>query len=334
MSQSEICVGNIVLHPLKPEWGPGKVLVMDGKYMIVLFRDIRESPGNPAAKKFVVSSHPLVLSGEQFDPVLDEMSWDDVKGKPAGGQKRAVAAKRAVAETPTVSRRLLSKAPVVTSWTQSRAIEAFLKQYPLGFNDPGQLADERGCKWKAHELYQASLGNGQARQLYDRNDIRTFVDRVLLLEAGTNLLSANEKTALHDGLDDDIAAYEFVAALLDLLEYPEPEPSRFAALVTAVRNLPAGLGKPDHEQWPVVTVFPFLAEPGRFMFLRPDVTKIAADRLYFNLEYDSRPNWTTFSRLHEMSLQLLEELRPHGAMDLMDVQTFIDVTGQLEAKKD
>jgi hypothetical protein len=136
--------------------------------------------------------------------------------------------------------------------------------------------------------------------------------------------------ALHDGLKDEAAAYGFVAALLDLLESPGLDESCFDGLVSAVRNLPVEQGMSDPEKWPVVTVFPFLADPGRFMFLKPDVTKLAADRLYFNLEYESRPNWTTFRRLHDMALQLLDELRPHGAKDLMDVQTFIYVTGRLE----
>jgi hypothetical protein len=322
MSQPDIVVGNIVLHPMKPEWGPGKVLVLDARNVVVFFRDIQEDRDGPATKKFLVSKQQFVLAKAQLDPVLDGVGWDAAKGGPAGGHKKAVGAKRAAPKTTTVS-----------VWSQSRAIEEFMKTFPLGFDDPIQHKEERDYKWKAHELYQASLGGGQARQLYDQNDIRTVVERLMRVEADTNLLFANETMALYDGLKDESAAYGFVAALLDLLESREPEESRFHALVTAVRNLPAEKGKSDHEKWPLVTVFPFLAEPDRFMFLKPDATKLAADRLYFNLEYDTLPNWTTFSRLHEMSLQLLEELRPYGAKDLMDVQTFIYVTGRLEAKK-
>ena len=79
--------------------------------------------------------------------------------------------------------------------------------------------------------------------------------------------------------------------------------------------------------WPVVTVFPFLADPKRFMLLKPELTKQAAQRLAFDLLYDAKPNWSTYSNLLAMSDLLMNNLREFGVRDYMDVQSFIWVVG-------
>ena len=55
----------------------------------------------------------------------------------------------------------------------------------------------------------------------------------------------------------------------------------------------------------VLTMLPFLAQPHRFMFLKPEVTQKAADRLLWNLNYTSKLNWLTYSRLLEMRRTLV-----------------------------
>ena len=63
------------------------------------------------------------------------------------------------------------------------------------------------------------------------------------------------------------------------------------------------------------------------MFLKPEVTKTAAERLGFDLLYTSTPNWGTYSRLLDMSRLLMQSLKPLGARDLIDVQSYIWMTG-------
>ena len=59
------------------------------------------------------------------------------------------------------------------------------------------------------------------------------------------------------------------------------------------------------------------------MFLKPKVTNECADRLRFNLQYSANLRWLTYRKLVEMSDWLLERLRPLGARDYIDVQSFI-----------
>ena len=55
--------------------------------------------------------------------------------------------------------------------------------------------------------------------------------------------------------------------------------------------------------WPIVTVFGFIAEPTRHVFLKPNVTRIAAARYGVSLRYHSRPNWPTYADLLELPVR-------------------------------
>lgn len=91
--------------------------------------------------------------------------------------------------------------------------------------------------------------------------------------------------------------------------------------------LPSAEGKTNPAKWTVATVLPYLAEPSRFMFLKPAVTKACAARLAYDLKYYPQLNCVTYFRLLEMSEYLLVRLQPYGARDFIDVQSFIWVIG-------
>jgi hypothetical protein len=74
-----------------------------------------------------------------------------------------------------------------------------------------------------------------------------------------------------------------------------------------------------------VTLFPFIAQPERHMLLLPSFTCEAAQRLGLDLRYQSEPNWATYAALLSSSNHLLEELKPLGARDLIDVESFLHV---------
>lgn len=57
--------------------------------------------------------------------------------------------------------------------------------------------------------------------------------------------------------------------------------------------------------------------------LKPKMIQAAAERLFLDLAYDSRPNWSTYERTLAFADSLRELLRPHHAKDLLDIQTFI-----------
>lgn len=95
--------------------------------------------------------------------------------------------------------------------------------------------------------------------------------------------------AANDGLKDGMAAARLLKAVLGFVSVPDAR--SFTSLVDAVSKLPA----PSHGSkvltWPNVTIIPFLADPTRFMVLKPTIAKRIARRLGFNLVYSSPPTW-------------------------------------------
>jgi hypothetical protein len=82
--------------------------------------------------------------------------------------------------------------------------------------------------------------------------------------------------------------------------------------------------------WPVVTVFGFIAQPDQHIFLKPNVTRVAAAQYGFDFHYSSRPSWDTYSELLELASVVRRDLRDLGPRDLIDIQSFLWVQGSEE----
>lgn len=95
-------------------------------------------------------------------------------------------------------------------------------------------------------------------------------------------------------------------------------------------GLKAGLGRGQRMR-AGQTLLPYLADPTRFMFLKPEPTKECAARLRFDLKYDSSLERETYARLMILSDQLLKRLHPLGARDFIDVQSFMWVVSKYPA---
>ena len=293
--------GTLVDHPRLPEWGPGKVLAVDGANVTVYFRDAPETRPGQAVKKINTCLAPLRKAGKQSDPFLDHLPPFDGVG-------------------------FGSKKPRLSL---EKGIEVFLKCFPLGFEDPGYLADkktgERAYKVKAHQLYVETLADGKAEDLLEAGDIDELRRRVLAVQRRTNLVYPTEATAFADGLKDEAAAARFFEALLRLLARPGPSKARFEVLAAAAASLPAEEGKTSPSKWTIVTVLPFLARPQTHIFVKPTPTQQCADRMRFDLQYRAQPNWITYRKVLTLAELLLKELQPLGARDMIDVQSFMRV---------
>ena len=147
----------------------------------------------------------------------------------------------------------------------------------------------------------------------------------------TNLLAVYEMIALNDAIKDQRAGRMFAEAILRFVD--EGRKQAFSGLVEVMDRLPADTGQARVLTWPTVTILPFLAKPDRHMFLKPLQTQRIAEAFSFDLRYAPRPRWDTYSRLLTLSNQLLDRLRPLGARDLIDVQSFMWVVAGLPFMK-
>jgi hypothetical protein len=288
-----------VVHANKPEWGPGKVVAIRGTTLYIFFRELE----GREARRFRIDSEFLSPALVTADPVLDN-------------------------PPPFVEEdgRLHLPAERVTLTT---ARERFLRHFPAGFYDPAYIGDrrsgERHYKWLAHERYVELLGNGEAERQLAEGNVAELVGRAARIIGQVNLLSPFESAAFRDALTDLEAAERFFDALVRLLAAPALSPTEFEAYLDAVLSLPQ-IGNKTVPTWPVATILPFLAQPDRFLFLKPMITKEAAERLGFDIHYDATPNWKTYEALLRMAntyLGLLQDLRPRN---LIDVQSFFWIT--------
>ena len=81
---------------------------------------------------------------------------------------------------------------------------------------------------------------------------------------------------------------------------------------------------------PVVTVFPFIAVLDRHIFLKPTVTRRAADAFGFDFHYNSKPSWEVYSSLLSFTDRIKAELISLKPRDMINIQSFIWVPGSDE----
>jgi len=209
-----------------------------------------------------------------------------------------------------------------------RCRRRFLKFFPAGFRDETYVEWEREYKWSAYEKWCAALRRGAFRSLLDEGAYTTIAKHAVSIESRTNLLFSFEKMALRDAVKTPAGARQIAEGLWEFLHGAGSDQERFERWVDTVAALPRV--KTRVLTWPMVTVFGFIAQPERHIFLKPSVTRRAARAYAFPFEYVSRPNWNTYVSLIEFAEQVREDQRDLGPRDMMDLQGFIWVQGSDE----
>jgi hypothetical protein len=292
-----LVVGMLVRHP---KLGLGKVIKIDDRMAHVFFRD---QVGNRASK-FQIAAAPLVSADVGSDPWLDNLPpFDEVDGALQLSEKRI---------------------------TQAQALAKFRRLFPRGFDDPAYLGDrtvgERNYKWEKHMEFVELLGGGQGEELLAAGNLPELIKRTRRITS-TNMTSIFEKGAFGDALTGGEETRRYFETLFNLLASALSEAS-VTKYFDAVDGLPQPKGRVA--TWPVATLMPFLARPDKHMLLKPEVTQEAESRLGFHLSYKPHPNWLTYKKLLELAELLMVELRPLGARDYIDVQSFMWIASKYD----
>ncbi len=209
-----------------------------------------------------------------------------------------------------------------------RCRRKFLRFFPRGFGDETYIDWERGYKWEAHERWMAALAPGTFRALMRQGQFAQIAAHAVSIESRTNLLFSFEKMALRDAVKPPDGAQAFAEGLYDFLHGRASEERRFERWCETVAALPRRQTRVL--TWPIVTVFGFVAHPDRHIFLKPNVTRVAAREYDFDFQYASRPNWSTYASLLDFAARVLRDQRDLGPQDMIDAQSFIWVQGSDE----
>lgn len=219
---------------------------------------------------------------------------------------------------------------LAANWiTQEEAIAEFRAVYPRGFLDRAYVGTgagkrERASRWRAAaDAWAKELGEGHAERLVDAGDVREVVRRALAVERHVVQAPGTlAPGALAQALADEAAAAAFFDALLALLAVPSPARARFERLFAATLALDVD----PAQAWPLATLFPFVADPTKHVFLSPKPACGGAERLGCDIRFAPEPNWATYSALRSLSTKLLGALEASGARDFVDVEGFLYAT--------
>lgn len=212
----------------------------------------------------------------------------------------------------------------------ARCRRKFLRHFPGGFRDETYIEWERDYKWETHERWQDALRHDEFRALLRRGEFAEVAARAVRVEQRSrySMIFSFEKMALRDAVKSREGARAFAEGLYEFLHGAGDVRRRFERWVEVVSQLPRRQTRVL--TWPLVTVFSFIAQPREHIFLKPNVTRIAAREYEFDFNYKSRPNWETYASLLAFADAVRRDNRDLKPRDMIDLQSFIWVQGSDE----
>lgn len=210
----------------------------------------------------------------------------------------------------------------------ARARRKFLQIFPRGFQDDDYVDLEREYKWNAHLAWRDALDETSFRAMIKAGRFEEIARSATRIESRTNLLFSFEKMALRDAVKSPRGAEIFATSLFRLLYQDAPHEQKFNAWIEAIGSLPRKQTRVL--TWPLATVFGFIARPKEHLFFKPTVTREAARRYGFDLDYSSRPSWKTYGALLKFAATVRTDIRDLRPRDMIDIQSFLWVQGSDE----
>jgi hypothetical protein len=217
-----------------------------------------------------------------------------------------------------------------TSEGAARCRSKFLRFFPGGFRDEKYISWERGYKWESHERWEEALGQAEFRRLLRAREFTEIASRAVRVEQRSqhSMIFSFEKMALRDAVKSEEGARRFAEGLYEFLHGAGNVEVKFRRWCEVVAELPRKQTRVL--TWPLVTVFGFIAQPETHIFLKPNVSRIAAREYGFDFQYKSRPSWETYANFLEFAETIRRDQRDLRPQDMIDIQSFMWVQGSDE----
>ncbi len=208
---------------------------------------------------------------------------------------------------------------------RERVKKRFLKFFKKGFRDQKFHDWERDYKWDAHKLWKEKLNADEFDRLLNQGAFIEIARRATAIESKTNLLFSFEKMALRDAVKSLEGAELFAFGLYERIYSDANEDKKFENYTRMLASLPRKQTRVL--TWPVQTVFPFIANPKKDIFLKPVITKKAAAKYLFNFNYSSKPNCLTYKCYLDFAKLIKKDIQDLKPRDMIDMQSYIWVMG-------
>ena len=203
--------------------------------------------------------------------------------------------------------------------------------FPKGFRDETYLEWERNYKWNAHRQWHAELNRSAYRSLCQKGKLTEIATRAIRIESRTNLLFSFDKMALRDAVKSAAAARAVAMGLYAFLYGAGHAAHKFKAWCDVIAGLPRK--RTRVLTWPVVTVFGFIAQPERHVFLKPNAMRAAARTYGRVLLYEPRPSWISYEGFLDFARAVWRDLHDMRPRDMIDIQSFLWVLGSEEYRE-
>jgi 5-methylcytosine-specific restriction enzyme B len=206
----------------------------------------------------------------------------------------------------------IDQSEITVAQERARLIDLFKDRYG-SFESELYLRDERNNKVRLAEHVRDSLDKQQLARLIANNSFGEAAGliRRTYQRPENNLLNSRDRLPLENASDETL-----VQSLFDLLYGDAPFETRFAAWVAFLSNQTTTC-------WPAATFFLMLADPQRQIFIKPAPFRALLVRLHPELPWSMYPTAEAYAQLLQVASDLYEPLRPLGARDMIDVQSFI-----------
>ena len=196
------------------------------------------------------------------------------------------------------------------------ARERFLEYFPNGFKDERYLDMERNYKLEARSMLDELL---PVETALDGADLG---DKALRVFQKTNLLSHFETMRVRDALRSE-QGDSFVHGAAEFV---------LQDMASGLRKMSNALKPHDATKWTVVTYLPYLWQPEKHIFLKPEVTKFFAEQVghEFTWCYKTTLDIDVYESLQDLAAKTKQEISGLNPRDGIDVQSFIWVVGKYE----
>jgi len=203
-------------------------------------------------------------------------------------------------------------------------VKEFQRQFPEMFADPRFLQLDRYPKLRAHERLVSALSRERYLDFLQRDavgEIAGFL--VAAVRDAEDLVHRTERQDITTALRADSSQRAtFVRELFYLLWAPADFHARVERYFASAEKLKTAR-TPKAFTWPTVTLLPWLLIPNEFALLRPIPSRAVAKRYRVRLDYAPKPSAVPYEQWNAFCRELLEALHPYGAVDLLDVHSFL-----------
>jgi hypothetical protein len=198
----------------------------------------------------------------------------------------------------------------------SMLIADFIKIYPGGFRDSEYIKKERDKKVTAHHNAVELLDEEDLNTLLQKSEYDAVCQRALQIIKGTTLIFPREKATLEAALTSTTQQKLFAEGIYQLLYGVSELRIRFRDFSTVLKKI----GTP---KWTILSYLLFVVFPEKYMFLKPRVTKKAAEISAFEINYASELSWLTYKSVLKYAQYLTTKLSKLNPRDMFDIQSFM-----------